>query len=380
MPAVRKDSTWSPLPSGRKQAGTFVYEKEVTTETRGFNITIPRSSLPNQAVASDVVKVTAEYSTDGGKTWNLIVGATIASGEIRRRDGSIATESDVSIVLLDTVRTKEPDPINSTKIIDWYSVVSRTLTAGSIIRATLDVLVACNLDCIVAFEEGPSVLQIKEPLHHSVAFDAASSSSGNGVTSLTWAHTCTGSNRGLVVGVGNYGTTIVSVTYNSVSMTSEGGIIESSSGEVEQFSLIAPATGSNNIVVSFVDSVDAVAGGVSVTGANQTDLCGTQATAIGNDTAPTVNVTSAVDELVVDVTENWTGVLTVGSGQTERWNTGITNINCGGSTEPGATTVTMSWSKTDSTDWAIAGISIKAAPTGSLLSGQRNNLGALLQL
>ena len=38
----------------------------------------------------------------------------------------------------------------------------------------------------------------------AVAFDAASTHKGAAVSSLTWSHTCTGSNRLLVVGVSNY--------------------------------------------------------------------------------------------------------------------------------------------------------------------------------
>ena len=200
----------------------------------------------------------------------------------------------------------------------------------------------------------------------AVAFDAASSSSGDGVTSLSWAHTCTGSNRGLIVGVGNFPVRAVSVTYAGVSMTSEGSVVDpnASPGEVEQFSLIAPTTGSNTVAVTWTGSgaTDIVGGSVSVTDANQTDLARLQVTASGTGTAALVTATSAVDEFVVDVIENFNETLTVGGGQTQRWNLNApVNITVGGSTEPGAASVGMSWTNGASVDWAIAALSINPA-------------------
>ena len=208
----------------------------------------------------------------------------------------------------------------------------------------------------------------------ALAIDAVSSSSDDGSpSSLTWSHTCTGSDRGLVVGVTwVQATTISSVTYNGVSMTSEGAVTStlSSSLRLEQFSLIAPDTGANNIVVTFAAAVTGVIGGaVSYTGANQTDLTGTQVSVNNGVSSPaTVDVSSASDEIVQDVVlKNSTDTITVGASQTQRWNVDIgTNggHNGGGSTETGAATTTMSWTFSGVV-WIIAAIAVKPAAGGA---------------
>ena len=209
----------------------------------------------------------------------------------------------------------------------------------------------------------------------ALAVDAASSSSDDGTpSSLTWSHTCTGSDRGLVVGVTwvAASVTISSVTYNGVTMTSEGAVTStlSSALHLEQFSLIAPDTGANNIVVTFSAAVAGViGGGVSYTGANQTDLTGTQVSVNNGVSSPaTVDVSSASDEIVQDVVlKNSTDTITVGASQTQRWNVNIgTNglHNGGGSTETGASTTTMSWTFSGVV-WIIAAIAVKPAAGGA---------------
>ena len=54
--------------------------------------------------------------------------------------------------------------------------------------------------------------------------------------------------------------------------------------------------------------------------------------------------------------------ITVGGGQTQRWNVGESAIDGGGSSEPGAATVTMSWALSGAPyQWAIAAVSLKPA-------------------
>jgi hypothetical protein len=64
---------------------------------------------------------------------------------------------------------------------------------------------------------------------------------------------------------------------------------------------------------------------------------------------------------------------TVGAGQTQRWNrsTGANDGNevlGGGSTEPGAATVTMSWSLGQGQAWSIGAVALKPAPLGPTYS------------
>lgn len=198
----------------------------------------------------------------------------------------------------------------------------------------------------------------------AIAYDTVSSVSGSGAGPFTLAHTCSGSDRVLCVAIMIYDDLGVpsSVTYNGVAMTSIGS---SSNGQftVYQYYLIAPATGSNNISVSVTDSVFEIGlVGISLTGADQTVAIGTQGTASATDTTPTVNVSSAADELVLDaLIINHSGTLSVGAGQTERVNA----IGSGGftkyaaSTEGGAGTTTMSWSNSTSQAWALVATPFK---------------------
>ena len=141
--------------------------------------------------------------------------------------------------------------------------------------------------------------------HHSVTFDAASTAKVTSATSLTFAHTCTGANRVLVAGSStDAAVETTGVTYNAVALTAITGVSYSTFNRGELFGLIAPATGSNNIVITAASAVGIVGGGVSVTDADQTTGWHNPATASGLSTAPSVAVTSATGELVVDVVTN----------------------------------------------------------------------------
>jgi hypothetical protein len=108
--------------------------------------------------------------------------------------------------------------------------------------------------------------------------------------------------------------------------------------------------------------------GSSVTVSHTPPPLGTFASATGDATSGTVAVGSAASELVFGVVTVNTSInedLNPGAGQSEQWDlfTGVES-NGGASTEAGAASVDMSWTWTDSTGWAIGGISIKpVAPT-----------------
>lgn len=212
---------------------------------------------------------------------------------------------------------------------------------------------------------------VSAPAWAALAVDAVSSSACGACTSLSWSHTVSGSETVLVIGFSGYDTTpdvVTGVTYNGVAMT----LIPSSSGTngghtVAFYGLIAPTTGTNTVVVSASGTMtDLGAGAVSFTGAHQTTPFGTANTATGSSTAPSVNVSSAADEIVVDtlsIIHN--GTLTVDGSQTQRWNAigGFGFIKYGGSTETGAASTPMSWSNSTSQDWAISAVPVK--PSGA---------------
>ena len=213
----------------------------------------------------------------------------------------------------------------------------------------------------------------------ALAFDAASSQVGALVSSLTWSHTCTGSDLALLVGVGFSpdgcsAYSISGVTYNGVAMTSVGSVGDPSGDcmSVQQWKLSTPSSGAHNVVVTFTGNVYAVAGAASFTGASQdtATLTGTQATALnttGLSSAITVDVTSAAGEIVFDtaMAGGDGGALTVNGSQSQKFLRGQSHgdaagiPNVGGSTEAGAASVTMSWVISANDVWATAGVAVK---------------------
>jgi hypothetical protein len=198
--------------------------------------------------------------------------------------------------------------------------------------------------------------------------------------SLTISHTTAGLNRLMLVGISMVNDeleTVSSVTYSGVALTNVGVQNSSDDGRMEIWRLIAPPTGTYNVVITFSAPLRraAVAGVMTFTGVHQTTPLGTfasdfrQAPLITDP--PTVNVTSAANELVFDTVACETCTShTVGAGQTQRWNlietSGYPQSLGAGSTEPGAATVTMSWTQGTADHWAIGGVSIKPAATPSV--------------
>ena len=192
-------------------------------------------------------------------------------------------------------------------------------------------------------------------------------------TSLTISHATTGSNRLILVGVSlhNYADESVSgITYNGVPLILVDSRANATDARVEIWYLIAPPTGPANVVITFGTELSshARAGVMTFTGVNQSTPLGTFAWAIGSTSPATINVTSAANELVFDTVaseaQSEPFTLTVGAGQTERWNSAIMGYDRflgAGSTEPGAASVTMSWSITpaSSVPWAIGAVPIK---------------------
>jgi hypothetical protein len=176
------------------------------------------------------------------------------------------------------------------------------------------------------------------------------------------------------VSINNDGSeTVSNVTYNGVGLTPVGSATQGTGSRVEIWRLIAPDTGTHDVVVTFSDNLDETAkvGVTTFTGVHQTTPLGTFAGANGYSLGPaTVDVSSATNELVFDtvgcprVGSTGCQSLTVGAGQTQRWleqQADGFGYRGGGSTEPGAATVTMSWTigGTASSPWAIGAVPIK---------------------
>jgi len=207
--------------------------------------------------------------------------------------------------------------------------------------------------------------------HHSIGLDATSNSGvKSSISSYSWSHTCTGDNRLLVVGDGNYGIYVpatASVTYNAVDLTPIGNKKEDWV-RISLFYLIAPATGSNTVAVTLSGTVDnALGGAISYTGAdqsNQPDASNSASGGAGSSLTATVDVTTQVDNCWVVSIVKVGGGLTCGN--TERWNETIaTYYDIGGSDTGGPKTPagnqTMSWTQSAKYSWLIFAASFAPA-------------------
>lgn len=190
-----------------------------------------------------------------------------------------------------------------------------------------------------------------------IAYDNATAggfqASGN---SLTFSHTVNSNTNGQlsVCAYSRNNQTVSGVTYNGVAMTKAAEVTDSTFGVVyaSLWSLVAPATGANNVVVSFTGTPSVMSGAsaVSYTGVDQTTPYSNATTNSGNSASSTVTVTSSTGSLVVDCMTSASGSVaadpTPGAGQTGR---GVQHDSMaqgdgfGLSQKNGAASVAMTW-------------------------------------
>lgn len=206
----------------------------------------------------------------------------------------------------------------------------------------------------------------------SIAFDAASSAYtpiGDSNT-LSWSHTTSGSSRIMIVGVTTRSNrAVTSLDYDGQGLTKirdDGGQYDV---RTDLWYLIAPRVGTHLVNLVVQQSTTIEAGATTWTGVGQTagTALGASAGAFAGAAgwAASVDVASAGGEVVVDVvgTQNVGARVTVGPGQTQRWNEVGYWANGAASSEPGAANVTMSWSLGMQEWWAISAVALR--PSGS---------------
>lgn len=203
--------------------------------------------------------------------------------------------------------------------------------------------------------------------------DTSSTTSGDdAVTSLTWEHTTSGVDRGMLVQISTkQSTTISGVTYNGVPLTQEVTATDATGNiRSEIWSLVAPPVGTYDIVVTLSVAAEICAGAETFVGVDQAGFVGATQNATGNNNNPTLVLATTRDySLVVDgLSTGLTPILyTPGAGQTENWHhTANTDTRQGGSSlEPAGTSpdnVTMDYSITQSTRWALTAVEVLGVP------------------
>lgn len=193
-------------------------------------------------------------------------------------------------------------------------------------------------------------------------------------TSITFTHTCSGSNRLLLVAVAWQAITpgaLVGITYNGDALTKITGATKTFNWAhtvVELWYLIAPDTGgAYDVVITSANTVFLQGTSSSYNGVHQTTPFGTAAVAGIDDPAgspATVNVSSATGELVVDACNlpMVGGTVTAGANQTKRassYEPVTTGSSLSQSEEAGAESVTMSYTYTGSEPWGIVAVPLK---------------------
>lgn len=154
-----------------------------------------------------------------------------------------------------------------------------------------------------------------------IAFDAGGGAGGtvNPGTSISWNHTCSGTDRLLLVTIEvNNTDDLTAVTYNSVAMTRILTVL----GTAERlfyYYLKNPASGTNTVSVTKTASEQMAGNSASYTGVLQTG--GTDATSSGSGTSTTFTgtLTTVADNCWTTMGHRWqAGSETAGAGTTIR--------------------------------------------------------------
>ena len=200
----------------------------------------------------------------------------------------------------------------------------------------------------------------------AITFDAVSLSGIPLVdaTSVTWIHTPSGTPTFLTVAFHDQRDDVQanSITYGGINLTQHVAITHlNNSPTSEIWYLDNPPAGAQTVVINFSGPAGTRGqrgGAITYTGGGAP---GPTATQQGTGLAATIDVSSDSNALVVDAMSNTTNTLSEGAGQTRHYGGGLVH---GGSTEPGAATVTMSWTIGGATDrdFTLAGMSVTEAP------------------
>jgi hypothetical protein len=148
--------------------------------------------------------------------------------------------------------------------------------------------------------------------------------SASGALSITQAYTCTGSNRFLIVYVADQqGDTVTGVTYSGTAMTQLSKISRNPNAgslQIYAYGIIAPATGSNNIIATRTGTAGTIAvAPISYTGVNQSITPDAVAATNGSGAATTIttSITTVADNTAVSgfaILDN--GTVSAGTGWT----------------------------------------------------------------
>lgn len=206
----------------------------------------------------------------------------------------------------------------------------------------------------------------------AIAYDAIGGTSAN-ANSITFSHTCTGSNLILFVGtsdeIGTATPHVTGITYNAISLTQIAELQNPGTAQnyfVYLHYLINPTTGANNVVISANAVINLRGDSISYSGAKQTgqpDASGTGSTVAGGATDLPISLTVVASNCwIVSIGQGLGNPPTAGTGLSNRntLNLNITMGDSNGTVSSGANTV--HWTYGSALPMAGIAASIIAAP------------------
>lgn len=206
----------------------------------------------------------------------------------------------------------------------------------------------------------------------AITFDSAIFGETGSAAELIRSHTLgSGSNRVVYAAVHGSDATFTA-TYNGTAMTE---LYDGSPGSPFQFIAVfvikeadLPAAGTYNVVFTPSSNQVMACGVMSFAGVDQTTPNDAIQVATANSDTPSVTVSSAAGDLVIDfVSINSTDAASsAGAGQTARLNqTSPVSRNVYASQENGGASIGMTWTLAAAANWTSAGLNLNAAAGGS---------------
>jgi len=191
----------------------------------------------------------------------------------------------------------------------------------------------------------------------AAAFDQVDALNLGSVTSASWTHTPVGTPTLVIVSLMSAATgAVTTATYGGQNLTEATGSPAGGGSvpTVHMWYLASPPAGAQTVSLIWTTATRAVRCSMTYTGTTGTHV-GTVVSTTGTNIASiSVDVTSSASGMVMDAAAIHNDAsITVGADQTQRHNVnyGASGEHSGGgSTEPGAATVTMSWTGLDSSN------------------------------
>jgi hypothetical protein len=322
--------------------------------------------ISNYVGSAAAMSLTADYSLDGGATWNFLAAVGLD-------DPNFTAPSNVL-------------KVGSAFTVGWGGIqlpVPGVGNAQRMIRSTLTTTGPITTSLQIT-QSAVAITGAQSAPPGSVGVDATGTAdvSFNGVTSFSFTNITVGASATALaaaivltcnVGTQNLPITFTSVTWNSVAMTLVPGanisnlLSGASTGEVYIFGLANPTSGAKTLAGSWSASANGYVDAISFTGTDTTTpfVNGTANTNGAGTATGSITVTSAVGNYTLAVffedNQSWastnnTKLFTDASG---------TAGNGAANYATGAATVTLTATASASAgQWAVAGVSVQVPQSG----------------